>query len=256
MTSPASIAMVMLGPPNRGSDLARQDRRRGRPRGIRRRGCPRPRRRLAIRSSRILAVPPCEFGIVAGGRGDGSGFSPLARRRRRRRGSRRRDQARGCRRLPARARPPCRHDPRPAGQTGHRVLSENWPLRRPTTTRSADERRASPRDGWPAIDYGRRRIGVAICDAERIICSPLCVHQTTGDRAIDTLFFQRLVADETVAGFVVGLPVHADGSDERDVGRGGAVRRAGWAGSPAGRSSSTTSGTAPERRTACSRASG
>jgi hypothetical protein len=24
-----------------------------------------------------LAVPPCEFGIVAGGRGDGSGFSPL-----------------------------------------------------------------------------------------------------------------------------------------------------------------------------------
>jgi putative Holliday junction resolvase len=72
-------------------------------------------------------------------------------------------------------------------------------------------------DGLPAgrlagVDYGRRRIGVAICDAERIICSPLCVHQTTGDRAIDTLFFQRLVADETVAGFVVGLPVHADGS--------------------------------------------
>ena len=41
-------------------------------------------------------------------------------------------------------------------------------------------------DGLPAgrlagVDYGRRRIGVAICDAERIICSPLCVHQTTGD---------------------------------------------------------------------------
>jgi putative Holliday junction resolvase len=72
-------------------------------------------------------------------------------------------------------------------------------------------------DGLPAgrlagVDYGRRRIGVAICDAERIICSPLCVHQTTGDRAIDTAFFQRLVAEETVAGFVVGLPVHADGT--------------------------------------------
>jgi putative Holliday junction resolvase len=63
------------------------------------------------------------------------------------------------------------------------------------------------------IDYGRRRIGVAICDAERIICSPLCVHQTTGDRAVDTAFFQRLVATETIAGFVVGLPVHADGTD-------------------------------------------
>jgi putative Holliday junction resolvase len=72
-------------------------------------------------------------------------------------------------------------------------------------------------DGLPAgrlagVDYGRRRIGVAICDAERIICSPLCVHQTTGDRAVDTAFFQRLVVEETVAGFVVGLPIHADGS--------------------------------------------
>jgi putative Holliday junction resolvase len=63
------------------------------------------------------------------------------------------------------------------------------------------------------VDYGRRRIGVAICDAQRIICSPLCVHQTVGDRAADTAFFQRLVAAEEVAGFVVGLPVHADGTD-------------------------------------------
>lgn len=63
------------------------------------------------------------------------------------------------------------------------------------------------------VDYGRRRIGVAVCDAERIICSPLCVHQTTGDRAVDTAFFQRLVAAEAIAGFVVGLPVHTDGTD-------------------------------------------
>ena len=63
------------------------------------------------------------------------------------------------------------------------------------------------------VDYGRRRIGVAICDAERIICSPLCVHQTVGDRGADAAFFRRLVADESIAGFVVGLPVHADGTD-------------------------------------------
>jgi len=63
------------------------------------------------------------------------------------------------------------------------------------------------------VDYGRRRIGVAICDAERIICSPLCVHQTAGDRDADAAFFRRLVADESIAGFVVGLPVHADGTD-------------------------------------------
>jgi putative Holliday junction resolvase len=63
------------------------------------------------------------------------------------------------------------------------------------------------------IDYGRRRIGVAICDAERIICSPLCVHQTVGDRDADAAFFRGLVAAESIAGFVVGLPVHADGTD-------------------------------------------
>lgn len=84
------------------------------------------------------------------------------------------------------------------------------------------------------IDYGRRRIGVAICDAERIICSPLCVHQTLGDRAADAAFFQRLVADEAIAGFVVGLPVHADGTDSAmsvEVERFGA-----WLGRVTGRS--------------------
>ena len=45
------------------------------------------------------------------------------------------------------------------------------------------------------VDYGRRRIGVAVCDAERIISSPLCVRQTTGDHAADAHFFQQLVAD-------------------------------------------------------------
>lgn len=63
-----------------------------------------------------------------------------------------------------------------------------------------------------AVDFGRRRIGVAICDAERIICSPLCVHVTSGDAAADAAFFRRLVVDESIAGFVVGLPVHADGT--------------------------------------------
>lgn len=63
------------------------------------------------------------------------------------------------------------------------------------------------------VDYGRRRIGVAVCDAERIICSPLCVHVTSGDRDADAAFFRRLAAEESIAGFVVGLPVHADGTD-------------------------------------------
>ena len=65
------------------------------------------------------------------------------------------------------------------------------------------------------VDYGRRRIGVAICDTHRILSSPLCVRQTTGDKPADAAFFRKLVADEGVVGFVVGLPIHADGNDSR-----------------------------------------
>lgn len=63
------------------------------------------------------------------------------------------------------------------------------------------------------VDYGRRRIGVAVCDARRILASPLCVRQTTGDRTADAVFFRTLADQESLVGFVVGLPVHADGTD-------------------------------------------
>lgn len=62
-----------------------------------------------------------------------------------------------------------------------------------------------------AVDYGRRRMGIAICDAERIIASPLPMREPGRDERAEAAFFQRLVADEGVVGFVVGLPVHADG---------------------------------------------
>ncbi len=63
------------------------------------------------------------------------------------------------------------------------------------------------------IDYGRRRIGIAVCDSERILASPLCIRQTNGDRAADAAFFEALARDESLVGFVLGLPLHADGTD-------------------------------------------
>lgn len=66
-----------------------------------------------------------------------------------------------------------------------------------------------------AIDYGRKRIGIAICDAARIIASPLPFHAPLPDEAAEAAFFRRLAATEEIVGFVVGLPVHADGSDSR-----------------------------------------
>lgn len=66
-----------------------------------------------------------------------------------------------------------------------------------------------------AVDYGRRRIGLAVCDAHRILASPLCVRQTSGDREADAAFFRKVANEEAVVGFVVGLPIHADGTDSR-----------------------------------------
>jgi putative holliday junction resolvase len=66
-----------------------------------------------------------------------------------------------------------------------------------------------------AVDYGRKRMGIAICDAERIIASPWPMRQPTGDETAEAVFFRRLVAEEAIVGFVVGLPVHADGSDSK-----------------------------------------
>lgn len=68
--------MVMLGPPNQGSDLAR------RVAGVQflaglAEGAARD---LVVDWHKVapqLAVPPCQFGIVAGGRGDSTGYSPL-----------------------------------------------------------------------------------------------------------------------------------------------------------------------------------
>jgi putative Holliday junction resolvase len=75
------------------------------------------------------------------------------------------------------------------------------------------ESAANPAGRVAGIDYGRRRIGVAICDAQRIIASPLGIRETSGDRQADAIFFRDLAAREELVGFVVGLPLHADGSD-------------------------------------------
>jgi len=74
---------------------------------------------------------------------------------------------------------------------------------------------AIPSGRVAGVDYGRKRIGVAICDSHRILSSPLCVRQTTGDAKADAVFFRKLVEDECIVGFVVGLPIHADGTDSR-----------------------------------------
>ncbi|MEI6256286.1 MAG: Holliday junction resolvase RuvX [Planctomycetota bacterium] len=83
------------------------------------------------------------------------------------------------------------------------------------TTDSSPPAAVIPAGRVAGVDYGRKRIGVAVCDAHRILASPLCVRQTTGDKAADATFFRKLIHDEAIIGFVVGLPIHADGNDSK-----------------------------------------
>jgi putative Holliday junction resolvase len=64
------------------------------------------------------------------------------------------------------------------------------------------------------IDYGTVRIGVAVCDADRILASPLETYHR-GTVGNDADYFRRLVHEERLVGFVVGLPVHGGGQESQ-----------------------------------------
>ncbi len=64
-----------------------------------------------------------------------------------------------------------------------------------------------------AIDYGLKRIGLAICDAGEIIVSPLCqIENSSFNRqlAIDSIL--TLLREHVIEAIVVGFPVNMDGT--------------------------------------------
>ena len=64
------------------------------------------------------------------------------------------------------------------------------------------------------IDYGTVRIGIAVSDPQRRIASPY-ENYTRRDKMRDQQRFQRLVKEEQITLFVVGLPVHLDGRESQ-----------------------------------------
>lgn len=62
-----------------------------------------------------------------------------------------------------------------------------------------------------AVDFGDKRTGLAICDAAEMLATPYEVITTSNiDYCIQQII--RLAENEHVEGFVVGLPLHMDGS--------------------------------------------
>ncbi len=62
------------------------------------------------------------------------------------------------------------------------------------------------------VDYGEVRVGLAVSDPDRKIAFPLTIYTRQG-RERDAGYFRALVAEESVAALVVGLPVHMSGEE-------------------------------------------
>ena len=66
------------------------------------------------------------------------------------------------------------------------------------------------------LDYGRRRIGVAVCDELGISVSPVGFIPRETDAAAAEVV-ARLAAQEGAGGYVLGWPLHAGGEEGRNV---------------------------------------
>ncbi len=62
------------------------------------------------------------------------------------------------------------------------------------------------------IDYGTKRVGVAVSDHYQKIASPLHNYQRQTRRA-DEHFYRSAVAEYEISGLVVGLPIHISGDE-------------------------------------------
>ena len=71
--------------------------------------------------------------------------------------------------------------------------------------------RGEPRRAILAIDYGRRRIGLALSDECGLTARPLGILPRTNRRQ-DVTRLRALCRDHAVGGIVVGWPIHLDGT--------------------------------------------
>ena len=76
-----------------------------------------------------------------------------------------------------------------------------------------------------AVDFGEVRVGLAITDPDRIVCSPLETYYRQSPEK-DAVHFQQLVEEERVLRIVVGLPLHTN--DQESVKSGQARAYGAW----------------------------
>ncbi|MCH5155816.1 MAG: Holliday junction resolvase RuvX [Clostridiales bacterium] len=74
------------------------------------------------------------------------------------------------------------------------------------------------------IDFGLKRVGLAVCDSLHILATPLPVYHTKSMRnSID--YVAKVATEQGVGAVVVGLPLNLDGSESVQSGRARAFAR-------------------------------
>ena len=78
---------------------------------------------------------------------------------------------------------------------------------------SSDHERTFPVQGrLLGLDYGTKRVGIAVSTTEQNIASPL-ENYTRQREEQDGLHYSKLVMEYSIVGLVVGLPVHLSGEE-------------------------------------------
>ena len=68
------------------------------------------------------------------------------------------------------------------------------------------------------VDFGLKRVGLAVCDSLHILATPLPVYHTKSMRtSID--YVAKVAKEHGVGGIVVGLPLNLDGTESAQSGR-------------------------------------
>ena len=62
------------------------------------------------------------------------------------------------------------------------------------------------------IDYGTQRLGLAVCDEDEIVATPLPMLRRSRSLNRDLMTLRSLVRERQIAAIVVGLPLNMDGS--------------------------------------------
>lgn len=77
---------------------------------------------------------------------------------------------------------------------------------------AAEPRGLPPRGRLLGIDFGAVRLGISICDPDRILASPLETY-TRRSADLDAIYLQTLITNQKAVGLVVGLAISLDGTE-------------------------------------------